>query len=390
MATLSVLAGGRPADPAERTSDGALWALTADAGWLDAERRDRLAHDLERLGGPQPVLRLVTCHRVEVYGAGSTDWARPVLGPDGPRRLSGSEAVGHLFRVAAGLESAIVGEDQVLSQLRDAARTMRAAGSVATPLDRLVQVALHVGRRARSGRGGSGPSLADLGLDRLEGRLGPLSGLRVLVVGTGPMGSAARRAALARGARVTVASRSPRPTERRARVLGLRAAATAVQEFDAVVVALAGPWQALADTEGLLPPIVDLSAPGAVPAAVRDGLDGRYVGIDALYLRRTDDDAFTRRASAEVAVAERAFLAWLAARPSAAQAERLVERATARTERRLARTLRRLPELDERGRAIVRQLAVQVAADLLHDPLARLGADADGRARDAADELFDL
>ncbi len=391
MPTTSAPVGRRPDLLAPSDPEPGFWALVADAGRVDAERRAELALAFEALRSRGPLFRLATCHRVEIYGRGA-----PVEGPwleeaAGPRLLVGRDAVRHLLRVAAGLESAVIGEDQILSQLRGAARSMRAFGDLDPVLDRLVQAALGVGRRVRRGPRRRERGLADRALGWLEGRLGRPTGVRILVVGAGPMGAAAARAAEQRGARVTLATRSPRSSIDGTAPIDLAAAADLAPRVDGIVVALAGPWLALERARpDELPPIVDLSSPGAVPGSTRAALGRGFIGIDALYERRAPDAAFEQRAAAEISMAERDFLTWLAARPSAASAQRLVERTARRRERRVERTLRRLPDLDQRSRMLVRQLAAQVEADLLHEPLARLRADADGSARAAALELFDL
>lgn len=391
MLAISVPAGRRPDPLAPPDPALGFWALVADAGRVDAERRAELALTFESLPSTGPLLRLVTCHRVEIHGRGAPVEGAWLEDAAGPRLLVGRDAVRHLLRVAAGLESAVVGEDQILSQLRVAARSMRGSGDPDPALDRLVQVALGVGRRVRRGPRRREHGLADRSLGWLEGRLGRLPGLRILVVGAGAMGMAAARSAERRGAHVTLATRSPRAAIDGTALIDLAAAADLAPRVDGIVVALAGPWEALGRARpDALPPIVDLSSPGALPGPTRAALGPGFIGIDALYERRPPDAAFEQRAAAEISAAERAFLTWLAARPSAASALRLVERTAQRRERRVERTLRRLPELDVRSRELVRQLAAQVAADLLHEPLARLRADADGSARAAALELFDL
>src|SRR5215471_3606374 len=92
-----------------------LWALTASAGEVDSAARDHLAREIvEWLDAGSDGVALTTCHRAELYGLGAT----PRL--HHPRLREGAFAVRHLMRVAAGLESAIVGEDEVLRQVRDA------------------------------------------------------------------------------------------------------------------------------------------------------------------------------------------------------------------------------------------------------------------------------
>ncbi len=379
-----------------------LWGLVLDARRADPETRDAFQRAVSALPGIDGSLVLVTCHRVEVYGR-DPELAVHALAAGPAELLRGGSAARHLLRVAAGLESAVVGEDQVLSQLRTAARTLAGAGHRDAVVDRLAQSALGVGRRVRRGGRPHEHGLAGRALRRATPSDGPLR--RLLVVGAGQMGMAVAMAASRAGIDLTVATRRPRRLLDGIPVVGLVDAAALAPGMDAIVVALPAPWPELAGAEiERLPVVVDLSSPAAVPPAIRDRLVGRFVGIDDLFETPAPADAaraqrtptsepaqrYAERAEAEVARAEREFATWLAARPAATSAERLVARARRRSDRRVERTLRRLPGLDERGRELVRQLADQLAADLLHEPLAHLRADADGSARAAARDLFDL
>src|SRR5579864_3621299 len=95
-----------------------LWSQTASAGEVESGARDGLAQEMQEWleAGNDGVL-LTTCHRVELYGFGDA----PTL--HAARFRTGPGAASHLMRVAAGLESAIVGEDEVLHQVRDALRS---------------------------------------------------------------------------------------------------------------------------------------------------------------------------------------------------------------------------------------------------------------------------
>ncbi len=384
------------------------WVLTADARTMDTDRREQMAADL-RLRGTQGGVLLETCHRVELYGVG-----RPPDSPStrearlaGARVLVGPDAVRHLMRVAAGLESAVVGEDQVLAQIRRASDVLR-AGPSDTVLHRLVQCALGVGRRVRRGQRPRERGLATRALAWLTPRIDGWDGARVVVAGAGDMGTAVALGARHRGAEVIVATRTPRRLPSGIRAVDLAEGGRLAVTADAIVVALGGPWTALGgpwtalgETSGppsvlveagrTLPPIVDLSSPRAVPPAVRDRAE--TIDIDGLFDQpggRVIDGDFVRRAEAEVEGGVATFERWVAARPSAVAARRLSERGHHRAQTRAEDALRKLPNLTEREREIVRRLAGQVAADLLHEPLTRLGTDAAGRAREGARDLFDL
>ena len=367
-----------------------VWALTADARSMDVEQRNLVAEALRTPGIPGSLL-LETCHRVEVYGIGEPDETDLAHAACGTRLLHGSDAIHHLLRVAAGLESAVVGEDQILAQLRRAADDLHA--DTADPvLMRLVQVALGLGRRVRRDRRPRERGLATRALTWLGPRIGRWGDARILVAGAGDMGTAVALAAERRGATVIVATRSARRLPRGSASVDLAEGARMATAVDGLIVALGGVWTELGTIEGPLPPIVDLSSPPAVPASVRElgvmiNIDGLF---DGAHRAQPAGTAFIERATAQVDAAETAFLRWAAARPSAAIARQLGELGRRRAEARAAATLRRLPDLTEREQAIVRRLADLIAADLLHEPLSKLGADATGTARAAARTLFDL
>ncbi len=328
---------------------------------------------------------------MEYYGAGTPRALARELPARGARVLDGVAAVRHLLRVAAGLESAVVGEDQILSQLRRAADELE-PGSTDPVLHRLAQCALGLGRRVRRTARPRERGLASTALTWLAPRIGGWPHARILVVGAGGMGTAAAIAARRRGSDVTVATRTPRQLAGGLSAIGLDAAARLAPEVDGIVVALGGPWLQLGTLTTPLPPIVDLSAPPAVPATIREtsttiDIDGLFtLGRDARHI----SSVFVARAEAEVVAAEAAFLRWVASRPSATAARRLRDQGRRHAELRAEAALRRLPGLDDRGQAIVRRLAAQVAADLLHAPLSRLGTDASGQANEAVRILFDV
>ncbi|HAC45700.1 MAG TPA: hypothetical protein DCF65_06475, partial [Chloroflexi bacterium] len=131
------------------------WVMAVDADTVAAEGRDRIALSVQgRIAGHRVIL-LSTCHRVELYGFG--------IMPDLETHLqveTGEQAVRHLMRVAAGLESAIIGEDEVLHQVRDAFAQARALRSLDRRLQRLFETAIAAGRRARAGRTATSGNLA--------------------------------------------------------------------------------------------------------------------------------------------------------------------------------------------------------------------------------------
>jgi glutamyl-tRNA reductase len=288
-----------------------LWALTASASEADAASRDRLAREMERWLESGQGVAVTTCHRVELYGIGRP----PTLAA--PRSHVGDGAVTHLFRVAAGLESAIVGEDEVLHQVREALRRARLDRGLDFRLQRLFETAIATGRRARSRRTESSGNLAQSAVAWLQSR-SDLNGRVVVVAGAGRMGASLAHALADTGASIAVASRDEARASRLAAVysgqgLSLRAAAAMSRSAAAVAVALGGPWHDLAEVaNGALPPIADVSAPQAVPDSVRGRLNGSFLGIDDLYRRPgSPPGAYIKDAEALVERKTLEYVDWL-------------------------------------------------------------------------------
>jgi glutamyl-tRNA reductase len=293
-------------------SDQQPWVMAVQAGGSGAAERDRLARSLEgRVPSHPDWILLSTCHRVELYGFGAV----PDL-DEGLHLATGDRAVRHLIRVAAGLESAIVGEDEVLHQVREALAEARAARSLDGRLQRLFETAIAAGRRARAGRTAASGNLAQSAMAWLQQRSN-LAGSAVLVVGAGRMGSALAHSARLAGAEVTIASRDAARADRLARVYGgrgtdLAGGAELAPRSSAVAVALAGTWHEFQPEQGGLPPIADISAPPAVPAAVRARLNGGYLGIDDLYIRPQPlPSGYIDDADRVVAAKTREYVDWL-------------------------------------------------------------------------------
>jgi glutamyl-tRNA reductase len=220
---------------------------------------------------------------VELYGFGAP--------PDLDARLKvqiGESAVRHLIRVATGLESAIVGEDEVLHQVREAVGNARAGRTLDGRLMRLFETAIAAGRRARAGRTAASGSLAQRAVAWL-GEKSSLVGHTVLVAGAGRMGSSLAHSAKLAGADVIIASRDATRARRLAHVYGgdstdLAGGARLAPRTAGVAVALAGMWHEIQHPDGALPRIADISAPSAVPSAVRSPLNGGFLSIDDLYV----------------------------------------------------------------------------------------------------------
>lgn len=188
------------------------------------EVRERLAiperripdalQELMQLPGVGEAMVLSTCNRVEVLAQtvnGSTDlrqFFRRHFNLDAQLyeqhlyEFQQHEAVRHVFRVASSLDSMIVGEPQILGQLKEAYATARAAGAVQSYLDLLLTRAFAVAKRVRTEThvGSSSVSVASAAVDLAAKIFGSLEGKQVCLVGAGKMSELAARHLLARGA----------------------------------------------------------------------------------------------------------------------------------------------------------------------------------------------
>jgi glutamyl-tRNA reductase len=360
----------------------------ASAAELDADGRATLEAQLRSEAGGvrgaagQVGTLLATCHRVELYGVGE-----PPSTP-APLQVQGPAVVRRLFRVAVGLESAVLGEDDVLHQVRDALAEARRERSLDGRVGRLFEEAIAAGRRARALDARRGPGLARAAVAWLQSSA-PLGGGRVLVAGSGTMGRALARALREEGATVLVAGRDLARAD-----VDLTAAARLAGGMSAIAVALRGPWTALAGAaaDGL-PPIADLSAPSAVPAPLRSTLRDRFLGIDDLYTPAVEGEEPSPWAARAELIAESgiaAYLAWLQSRGSANLVRALRARSEERRQERLDRFLRTEPDLSDEARARLEALTRRIVGDLLHEPLVALRADDDGSGGTAARRLFGL
>ena len=191
-----------------RSGIGALRALTIHHRNAPLSLLERVALPPAQRGSLLESLRargieavvLSTCHRSELYFraqyAGDDTraerlWRAPLEGVSvEPARLGGRDAAQHLFRVAAGLESLVLGETEVLGQLRAALEAATQAGSAGPLLARAFHAALRCGGRARSetGVGAGALSIASAAVRLLNGSGRDLSALTVLVIGAGATG----------------------------------------------------------------------------------------------------------------------------------------------------------------------------------------------------------
>jgi glutamyl-tRNA reductase len=396
-----------------------LIALVVHARDVASETREAFAQSAAAIAQDRRAILLHTCHRAELYVAdeGALDHAPLVLPglPEGGRRLEGLAVAGHVFASAAGLDSVVIGEDQILHQLRTCLTDRHLAhyqrplaGSAPPPrqaiglhpvLERLFQIALQVGRETRSQREGPPLSLADVALERFVLSTGPLLGRRLLIVGAGRMARLAATSASRQGAAVFIANRS---RDRAAALafdvngeLAAYGSGALLPAVDGVLLAISGTWPLSPSArEGLMAaaiPVVDLSTPPAIDAELQASLGPRYTSVDDLARGPREQLALRTRRRFERALeeAEARFEQWHRARSAVPAIRALSDRAEQHRVEELERLFRRA-DLPDHQRELVEQMSRRLVAGLLHRPLVMLRQDADGDLERAARALFSL
>ncbi len=388
-----------------------------------ADDLPKLLHELYSAEAISEVLALSTCNRIEVYA--DVERFHPAVAEISGvlARQAGMSvaelgehlyvhfaeaAVEHMFSVAAGLDSMVVGESQILGQLRLAYSASSEAGVVATVLHDLAQTSLRVGKRVHSETGidRAGASIVSAALDRAERVLGPLGNLRALIVGAGSMGALTGATLRRRGARdIVIANRTPEHGARLATTLAGRAVALdeiprEIAEADLVVsstgaTGLVLEIDAFTGRTGRPLIVLDLALPRDVDDAVSTLPGVTYLDLDAL---RQDgaavSEAEVAAAAAIVAGELRDYLAEQQRLAVAPTVTALRSRANEVIDAELSRLDGRLPALDVASRAEVADAVRRAVEKVLHAPTVRvkeLASLPDGdRYAQALRELFDL
>lgn len=374
-------------------------------------------HVLER-AEVREALVLSTCNRVELYATAERDrmdevaerlvalLAERAEAPVDAVRAHlvvrrGTEAVRHLCRVAAGLESMAVGETQIAGQLRRAVAAARAEGALGRVLQRASCIAMAAGKRAR----GEAPAVrASMGVSavRALGGVQSLAGAVIVVLGAGETADDVLRAfASAKAKRVTIVNRT----------LERAAALAAIHDAEAA------PWVAreelLADADVVFActaaaePVLDVPLVEELPRRARRIVDlgvPRNVApevraVEGVTLLDVDDLApWSEQPCAAPAVEGGAidfwverFERWLANQAAVPTIADLRANAEKIRQREVRRALAKLPTLSAEERAAVEHLATRLVNQLLHDPLSTLSAEPDAAAlAESARRLFRL
>jgi glutamyl-tRNA reductase len=374
--------------------------------------RERIAYRTSEIGETLEHLKaqtdstegviLSTCNRTEVYLVEQEADAAPAVWEEFSERLGADasgfgyvrrdrDAVAHLFQVASGLDSMVLGEAQIHGQVREAWELCRSHSHVI--LNRLFQTALLVAGRVRQetavGRGAASVSSAAVQLARQI--FGTLAGRRAMVLGAGEMAELAVECLAEQGVRTAVVANR---TYARATQLAERYGAQAMHydecwnslaDVDVLLCSTAAP-HAIVRAEHIRPVgaarrdrplcILDIALPRDVDPAVRD--------LDNVFLYDLDDlqavvSANLERRRAELPSAEELidaevdrYWTWLAGLSVVPVLTEFRARMDDLRERELSQALRRLRHLSESDRAAVEELSRSLMNKFLHDPTVRL------------------
>lgn len=408
------------------------------------EVRERHAFPAARMGEVLVALRdyeavrealmLQTCGRLEIY-AELDDYERGVaqlksfllhfrhgaVGYDLESylyTLLGREAVEHLFRVSTGLDSMLIGEAEILAQVKEAYASGRDANSVGEILHKLLREAMSAGKAARSQTriGEESPSVATAAIELAKKRFGSLEGRSVLVVGAGKMGSTAAKRFRAEGARhVGVLSRTMERTRKAIEKIGAGEAVEpgrlveALTQSDIVITSTGAAHFVLTPeivTAAMVKRperplfILDIAVPRDAHPAVGEIAGVTLIDIDGL--KSHVDEKLEVRREAIPAVEEivdefaSRFQQWYRSRATVPVIALLTQKAENIRATEIERLFARLPDLGEREKMLVTGASLTIISKLLHTVVTKLREKAAGEGSEAIvyaqllQELFDL
>ncbi|MEW1907006.1 glutamyl-tRNA reductase [Kitasatospora sp. NPDC085895] len=398
---------------------------------LTGEVPTRLLHDAAASATVAEAALVNTCNRIELYAdvdkfhAGVAELSLLLAHHSGVdlEELTAhlyvhyeDRAVHHLFSVACGLDSMVVGEGQILGQLRDALARAQDEHTAGRGLNELFQQALRVGKRAHSETGidKAGQSLVTFGLEQVAAGAGAIAGKRVLVVGAGSMSSLAAATLVRSGVTdLLIANRTAERAERLVTILGtgrtvdFAKVPEALADVD-LVVSCTGAAGVVVTAEQVAAAVgartgdgplafLDLAMPRDVHHDVHELPGALLVDIESLSHAHSADGPGAADVDAVTGIVADEVAAFGAAQRAARIAPTVValrSMASDVVSGELARLESRLPDLDERSRAEIGQAVRRVVDKLLHAPTVRvkqLAAEPGGASyADALRELFDL
>jgi glutamyl-tRNA reductase len=361
------------------------------------EVRERVAFDAEASAEVArqlaPAVCLSTCNRTELYLEGAdAGSARAALGDlPGVYELEDDAAALHLFRVAAGLDSLVPGEGEILGQVRSAFE----AGTPGPLLDRAFRQALHAGKRVRheTGIAESPSSVASAAAALAQQVFGDLAGRRALLIGAGKTAEQAADNLRSRGAELVVANRTAEKGD-----ISLDEIPAQLERADIVVSATAAADFVLRreDVGRRSRPLlaIDLAVPRDIDPGVAKLSDAYLYTVDDLE-QAIEENRASRREAAQQAEAiielqVEHYMAWWRAQGRQDALRKLRNDAASQREQLLARAREQIAG-GEPADAVLERLARQLTNKLLHAPSAALrqaALDGDADLLRAAERLY--
>jgi glutamyl-tRNA reductase len=393
------------------------------------EQIDDVNRQLRALDGVEEAVVVCTCNRVEVVSSARQvpqvalaigDFLRRSQAEPGADlaphlyHYYGREAVRHLFRVASSLDSMVVGEPQILGQLKQFYARAASAGTTGTVLHRWFHKAFSVAKRVRTETGiaGRAVSVSSAAVELATDIFDHLAGKTAMLIGTGKMGELAARHLMANGVGNLIATNrtferavevarqfhaTPVPFDQFPKYLPMADIVIGSAAAGTYVLGEAQVQEALRERKGRPMFCIDLSVPRSLDPAIND-LDNVYL-YDIDDLSKVAEDNLGERAreaeKAESIVVEEvdSFCRWLGHLEVVPTIVALREKIETIRRGELQKTLNQMKDLGPRERALLEAMTTAIVNKILHAPISRL-KQRDQRIEtyyvDAARRLFDL
>lgn len=375
---------------------------------LAPERLPQALQFLCRRSGVQEAAILSTCNRAEIYVVGDEKAgahldnfldefhhvsARTLQ--DSLYRGYDAQSARHLFRVASGVESLVLGESEILGQIKSAFEMARESGTSSKVLDELFRRAIACGKRTRTetaiGRGAL--SVGSASVELAKQIFGPLAGHTILILGAGKMSARTAKTLVASGARyVMVANRTFEKAQELAAQFGPEGQAIRWDEFpqrlaeaDIVIASTRAPGHIVKASHVAQAMRVRRHRPlFLVDIAVPRDIDPQAHHLDNVFVYDIDDlqgvvNANLAQRTLELPLVENIIESevqnwekWYRARRAQPVMAALARRAQDIRESEVQNALAQLPNLSEREREVVKALAKSIEGKILHAPLRHL------------------
>ncbi|MFB5191085.1 glutamyl-tRNA reductase [Alicyclobacillus fastidiosus] len=366
---------------------------------------DRLLQELRDSRTVMESVVLSTCNRTELYAlvnsirAGQDYLLTLFAGMAGLDKslvesstyfIQGERAVAHAMQVASGLDSVVVGETQILGQMRTAFQTAFEAGNTGAMFNRLFREVIHVGKRAQAETAiGQSPVSVSYAAVQLAAKFfGDMSGRRALVVGAGHMGELALMHLHALGVQhLVVANRTLERAQSlaenvSAQVMPLSDVARALAQFDVVITATGAPGFMIQapDVERAMKMrkhqsmvLLDIAMPRDIDPAV-NSLSGAYLyDVDDLdgVIEANLQERRRQAAVVKTMIAESvdAFSKWLTEQEVVPLISALRDKGLSIQRDVMDSLLRKLPDLSERDRKVLNKHTMSIVNQILRDPI---------------------